>query len=159
MAVTGATYIVPEPGRRKNGATALSLPEGSSQTYPRGALLIQSAGYIIMHTTSCVSVSLYGIAARSGGNGTADGDKRALVWRFKADEQFKAVVSGTVAQAIIHSTCAISQNTAGKIFLITAAASSDSSVARIVDFAKDFTAADTNPVVLFVPITAKIQEG
>ena len=158
MPVTGRSYIVPEPGKRKDGAKLLWLPEGSSQTYPRGALLIRSAGYIILHTTSNVSVNLFGIAARSGGNGTADGVKSAAVWRFTPDAEFKIAASGAVSASDLGATAALSQNTAGKLFLITAAAASDSSVARIVSFGTGFAAGDTTPVVLFVPLVAKIQE-
>lgn len=159
MAVTGKTHIVVEPGPRKTGAKAQRLPEGSSQTYPRGALLIRSDGYIISHTTSNVSVSLYGIAGKSGGNGTANGDKKALVWRFEPDKPFKVAISGALAESQLGATLALSQNTAGKVFGITAAAASDSSVGRIVQFAEGFAGGDTNPVVLFVPLIAKIQES
>ncbi len=159
MAITFKTNIPVEPARRKTGATLLSLPEGSSQTYPRGALLIRSAGLIIMHTTSNVSVSLYGFAARSGGNATADGIRKAAVWRLQADTPFKAAASGSVASGLLGSTAALSQNTAGKVFLITAAAASDSSVVRLLDYAEGAVSGDVNPVMTFVPITAKIQEG
>lgn len=159
MPVTFRTNIPVEPGKRKVGAVALSLPEASSQTYPRGALLIRSANLIKMHTTSNVSVNLYGIAARSGGNATADGIKKALVYRFKADEAFKVAASGSVASGLLGSTGALSQDTAGKVFLITAAAASDSSVVRILDYAEGAVSGDVNPVMYVVPITAKIQEG
>jgi hypothetical protein len=159
MAVTGRTHLPVEPGRRKTGAYLQSLPEGSSQTYPRGGLLIRSGGFIVMHTTSNVSVSLYGIAARSGGNKTADNLAKAAVWRFQPDQPFKAVVSGVLSASQLGATIALSQNTAGKVFAITAAAASDSSVGRIVDFADGFVSGDTNPVILFVPLVAKIQES
>lgn len=159
MAVTYKTNIPVEPASRKTGAVLQSLPEAASQTYPRGALLIRSAGYIQMHTTSNVSVSLYGIAAQSGGNGSADGVKSAAVWRFQPDQPFKVALSGSLAASQLGATLALSQNTAGKVFGISAAAASDSSVARIVNFAEGSAAGDTNPVILFVPLVAKIQES
>jgi len=159
MAITGKTTITVEPGRRKVGAKMLPLPEGSSQAFPRGALLIRSAGFIVMHTTSNVSLNLFGIAARSGANKTADGLVNAHVWRFTPDEEFKIAISGSLAASQLGATMAISQNTAGQLFGITAAAASDSSVARIVKFTDGFAAGDTNPVVFFVPLIAKIQES
>lgn len=159
MAVTGKTTIPVEPGRRKTGARLVALPEASAQTYPAGALLIRSAGYIQMHTTSNVSVDLFGIAAESGASGSADGAKVAKVWRFTPGAEFKAAVSGSVAASQLGATAALSQNTAGALFLITAAAASDSSVVRLLDFADGFAAGDTNPVMYFVPLSAKIQEN
>lgn len=159
MPVTGKTHVVVEPATRKTGALLQSLPEGSSQAYPRGALLIRSAGFIVSHTTSNVSVNLYGIAARSGGNATADGLKSAAVYRFQPNEPFKIAISGVLSNSQLGATLAISQNTAGKLFGITAAAASDSSIARIVKFAEGFASGDTNPVVYFVPLIAKIQES
>jgi hypothetical protein len=159
MAVTGKTHVIVEPGPRKTGAKVQRLPEGSSQTYPRGALLIRSAGYISAHTTSNVSVSLYGIAAKSGGNKTAVGLNNAAVFRFEPDQPFKIAISGALAESQLGATLALSQDTAGKVFGITAAAASDSSVGRIVQFAEGFAGGDTNPVVLFVPLVAKIQES
>jgi len=158
-AITGRTSIVGEPAQRKTGAKMQPCPEASSQTYPRGALLIKSAGFVNMHTTSFVSVSLYGLAARSGRNGTADGDKNANVWRFQADQPFKMAMSGTFTATNRGATAALSQNTAGVCFLVTASSASDSSVVRIIDAVPPFTVGDVNPVVYFVPLTAKIQEG
>lgn len=160
MAVTGRTSVPIEPGRRKTGAKLVMLPEASSQTYPKGALLIKSIGYIQMHTTSNVSVSLYGFAARSGGNGTADGHKSALVYKINPDgAEFKGALSGTYTSTVNGATCALSQNTAGAVIVVTAAAASDSSVARIIDIDRTFSPGDVNPVVLFSPLAAKVQEG
>jgi hypothetical protein len=159
MAVTGKSTIPVEPGPRKTGALVVSVLEASSQTFPRGAILSKSAGSIVFHGTSNLSVNLYGIALASGKNGSADGAKTNAIYRFERDGLYKVVISGTVAQSQMGNTLALSQDTAGKVFGITAAASSDSSVARMVKFAEGFTAADTNPVIYFTPLGAKIQEG
>lgn len=159
MAVTGKTSIPVAAGRRKTGALVLGLPEASAQTYPEGAILIKSAGMIQMHTTGYVSADLYGIGYRSGRNGTADRAKTNNFIRFERDKEYKAVVSGTVASSQLGATVAISQNTAGAVVLVTAATASDSSAARIVNFAEGFAAGDTNPVMYFVPLSSKIQEG
>jgi hypothetical protein len=159
MAVTGKTTMTVTPGTRKNGPKVLRVQEASAQTYPAGAILSKSAGSIIFHGTSNLSVNLYGVALKSGLNLTADGLKSNAIFRFQADQPFKIAISGSVAASQLGATIAISQNTAGQVFGLTAAAASDSSVARIVEFAEGFAAGDTNPVVLFVPLAAKIQEG
>lgn len=159
MAVTGKPSIPVQAGPRKTGAKVLSLPEASAQTYPEGAILIKSAGMIQMHTTGYISVDLYGIAYRSGRNGSADRAKTNNFLRFESGQPYKAAVSGSVASSQLGATVAISQNTAGAVFLVTAATASDSSVARIVNFAEGFAAGDTNPVMFFVPLSSKIQEG
>lgn len=159
VALTGKTSIPVVPGRRKTGAKVLKLPEASAQTYPAGAILIKSAGMIQMHTTSNISVDLYGVAYRSGRNGSADRAKTANFYRFERDQEYKAAVSGSVASSQLGATIALSQNTAGNVFLITAAAASDSSVGRLVEFADGFAPGDSNPVMFWVPLTAKIQEG
>lgn len=156
-ALTGKTATPIEPGPRKTGAVVEGYPEASSQTYPRGALLIQSAGYIQMHTTSNVSVSLFGYAAASGGNGSADGVKTAQVYRFRHDDRHKITLSGTFTATNNGATCALSQNTAGVVVAVTAAAASDSSVARIRGIAPGWSEGDVNPIILFTPLDAKIQ--
>lgn len=159
MAVTGKTSIPIVPGPRKTGARVESLPEIASATYPAGAILSKSEGMIRMHTTSYVSVSLYGIAYRSGRNGSADRVKTNNFYRFERDQFYKVAVSGTVASSQLGATCALSQNTAGVVVAVTAAAASDSSVGRLVAFAEGFAPGDTNPVMFFVPLSDKIQEG
>lgn len=159
MAVTGKTSIPLVPGPRKNGAKVLSLPEASAQTYPAGAILIKSAGMIQMHTTGYVSVDLYGVAYDSGKSGSADRAKSNNFYRFEYGKPFKGAVSGSLASSQLGATAALSQNTAGAVQLITAATASDSSAVRIEGFAEGFAAGDTNPVVFFVPLYAKIQEG
>jgi hypothetical protein len=159
MAVTGKTAIVVTPGPRKGGPKVLRVQEASAQTYPAGAILSKSAGSIVFHGTSYLSVNLYGVALKSGLNLTADGLKSNAIFRFEEDKPFKAAVSGSLAASQLGATCAISQDTAGNVKLVTAAAASDSSAARIVEFAEGFVAGDTNPVVFFVPLRDKIQEG
>jgi hypothetical protein len=160
-ALTGRTSIPLEPGPRKTGAKVLGLPEASAATYPAGCLVIKSAGYIQMHTTGSVSTDLYGVAAYSGGSGSADGAKKAKVFRFTGgkDDIFKGVLSGTFAATNRGATAALVQNTAGAVVLVTAASASDSSAARIIKEAPGFTVGDVNPVVYWVPLSAKVQEG
>lgn len=156
-AQTGKTSIPIEPGSRKVGAVVRGRPEASSQTYPRGALLIRSNGIIQMHTTGYVSVSLYGYAAKSGGNGSADGVVTANIYRFLHDEEHKIALSGTYTSTLDGGTIALSQNTAGAVVAVTATSASDSSVARIAGVAPGWANGDVNAVILFVPLDAKIQ--
>lgn len=156
---TGKTSIPIEPARRKTGAVVQRLGESASQTYPAGCLVIKSAGVVSMHATSFVSVSLFGVALKSGRNGSANGVKSNQFYRFQAGEPFKVVMTGTLASSNLGQTIALSQNTAGVVVGVSAATASDSSVARAIEFAEGFSESDTNPVVLFVPLTAKIQEG
>ncbi len=159
MAVTGKSTIPLGPGPSKTGAKVVRFAEASAQTYPAGALLIKSAGSGQMHTTGLVSTNLWAIALKSGQNATADGAKTGAGVRFEAGAPYKGAVSGSLAASQLGNTAALSQNTAGAVFIITAATASDSSMVRIQEFAEGFAAGDTNPVVLFVPLAAKIQEG
>lgn len=159
MPITGRSTIPVEPAQRKTGAKVERLPEASSQTYPAGCILVKSAGLVQMHTTSNISVSLFGVALRSGRNGTADGAKSQAYYRFEPNEKYKVAVSGSINSSQMGNTIALSQNTAGQVFAITAAAASDSSVARAVAFVDPFVSGDSNPVIYFTPLAAKIQEG
>lgn len=157
-----ATYkstIPLAPGPRKTGAVVQSALEASAQTFPAGCLLIKSAGSIQMHTTSHVSVNIYGIAMNSGKSGSADGVKTNAFFRAERDRLYKGAVSGSIAQSQMGNTVALSQNTAGAVFVVTAATASDSSVANVVGFAEGCTASDTNPIVYFTFVSTKIQEG
>lgn len=156
-ALTGKTSTPIEAGQRKVGAVVRAHPEASSQTFPRGALLIRSAGLIQMHTTGYVSASLFGYAVKSGGNGSADGVVTANVYRFLHDENHKITLSGTYTSTLDGGTCALSQNTAGAVVAVTATSASDSSVGRIGGVAPGWSNGDVNPIILFTPFDAKIQ--
>jgi hypothetical protein len=159
MAVTFKSTIPVVPGPRKTGPRVLKLPELAAQTFPPGAILSKAAGMIRMHTTGVISAGFYGVGLNSGQNGATDRAKTSPFYRIERDQPYKAAVSGSLASSQLGATAAISQNTAGQVFLLTAATASDSSAARIVEFAEGAAPGDTNPVVLFTFIGSTIQEG
>jgi hypothetical protein len=94
-AVTGATAVIARPGRRKVGAKVRQQPQGSSQTYPVGALLCRLSGqWIGMGSTNqSQSTGLVGLAVSSGENKTSNGLANAVYFAFEKGEAVKLTFS------------------------------------------------------------------
>lgn len=157
MANTGKTNTPVQPGRRKTGAHVVAVPEASAQTYPKGAILVRTSGYVQSSTGACLSVNLFGIALKSGQNGASDGAKTASVYRFRDNEPFKATFAGTWTDTLRGATAAISVNSVGVVQLKTGTAVSASSCCVMQDVTPEFAIGDANPTVYFVPFDSAIQ--
>lgn len=155
MANTGLTSTPVKPGRRKTGALLVSVPEGSSQTYPKGAAVIRSSGYIKI-TTGTVSSGVFGFAARSGQNGASDGAKTADIFRLEAGQTYKATLAGVWTDSLRGASASLNINSAGALILSTGTGVSASSGVTLQDCTPEFAMGDTNATVYFVPLAGLI---
>ena len=75
-----------------------SAAEGATQTFKKGAPLVNSSGYLIA-ATSEAAVDIVGFAAEDGHNSTAAGDDNCQYYPARPGDEWLACVDGTIAQA------------------------------------------------------------
>lgn len=157
--ITGKTSTVPRVGRRKVGARVRRLPEGSSQTFPTGALLIRSAGSVVMGATGTVqSTGILGLAASTGQNLSANGLAKAAYFALEPGDAIKIVLPGTwTGSAHRGATAGFSMNTAGVVVLQSTAGNAGTILSEVEwDNGIAVTDGDVNVVVYFVPASTAI---
>lgn len=165
-AITGATAIAPKPSRRKTGARVKYLPEFSALTHPIGALLIRTAGSIKTGVTGIdQSTGILGFAISSGQNlatTTVSGQKKCAYFAAEHGQMYEAVFQTTwTASRDRGKTACLSMNTAGVVFVSTAAGSTCISVIDAKDWDNGVVVqdGDVNPVVYFIFIDAAIADS
>lgn len=159
MATSGKTSTIIAAGRRKVGAKVRRLPETSAQTFPKGALLIRTAGSLKVGATGTAqSTGLLGFAAQSGQSLSADGLAQCPYFAFEQGEAIKITLGGTwTGSAHRGATAGFSMNTAGAVVLQTTAASVGTIVKEVEwDSGVAVADGDVNVVVYFVPADAAI---
>jgi len=163
MAQTGATATVARPGRRKVGAIVRQSPEGSSQTYPKGALLarVAASGIVMGSTAELQSTGLVGLAISSGQNLTANGLKNATYFAFEkggAPIKLTFAVSSWTGTAHRGVAGALYMDTNGSVWVSSGGASTCGTILDAVDWDNGVPVADgdVNPVVYFVVADAAI---
>lgn len=166
MAVTGATATIVRPGKRKTGALVrgAALVQGSSQTYPIGALLARLTGqWIGMGSTNqSQSVGLVGVAISSGDNKTANGLAFAHYFAFERGQPFKATFSCASWVGSIHRglTAGFNMDAAGSVVVKSGGASTCGTIVDAVEWDTGTAVADgdNNPMVYFVVADAAIAQ-
>lgn len=164
MAVTGATAVIARPGRRKVGARVRQSPEGSSQTFPVGALLCRLAGqWIGMGSTNqSQSTGLVGIAISSGSNRTANGLNNAQFFAFEKDQPIKLTFSIASWIGSVHRglTAGFNMDSAGSVVVKSGGASTCGTIIDAVEWDTGVPVADgdANPLVYFVCADAAIAQ-
>lgn len=166
MAQTGALTIAPVaagPGRRKTGALVRQSPEGSSQTYPIGALLarVAASGIVMGSTAELQSTGLVGLALSSGQNLTANGIKNATYFAFEkggAPIKLPFAVSSWTGTAHIGVTAALYMDASGHVYVSSGGASTCGTIIGAVDWDNGVAVADgdVNPIVYFAVADAAI---
>lgn len=161
MATSGKTAIPITHARREIGGVVRRAPEKSSQTFPVGALLIRSAGSIVMGATGTAqSTGLVGFAKNSGQNLTTNGLAKCEYFRFKAFQPIKIVLPGVwTGSAHRGVTAGFSMDTAGSVVLQTTAASVGTIISEVEwDSGVAVADGDSNVVVYFQPAQAALAE-
>lgn len=163
-AVTGATAVIARPGRRKVGAKARRGPEGSSQTFPAGALLIRTTGqWIGMGATSQnQSTGLVGLAISTGQNQTANGLNDAVYFAFEKGEAVKLTFSIASWIGSVHRglTAGFYMFSNGSVVVKSGGASTCGTIIDAAEWDTGVAVADgdANPLVYFVPADAAIAQ-
>jgi hypothetical protein len=80
-----------------------SAAEGATQTFKKGAPLVNSSGYLIA-ATSEAAVDIVGFAAEDAHNNTAAGDENCQYHPARPGDEWLACVSTTSTQAILFGT-------------------------------------------------------
>jgi len=162
-AVTGLSTLYPRPARRKVGARVRSLPEFSALTHPIGALLIRTAGSFKTGVTGIdQSTGILGFAISTGQNlatTTVSGQAKAAYWAAQQDEAYQFVLNTTwTGSALRGKTACLSMNTAGQVFVATAAGSTCGTILDAKDWDNGLKVQDGDvyPVVYFVLADAAI---
>lgn len=167
MAVTGATATIGRPGRRKVGAVVRNEPEGSSQTFPAGALLVRTTGqWLAMGTTGqAQSTGLVGIAISTGQNLSANGLKSTPYFAIEKGLPYKFTFSIASWIGSVHRglTAGISMNTAGSVVILSGGASTCGTIIDAVEWDSGVTQGavadgDANPLVYFVFADAAVAQ-
>jgi hypothetical protein len=161
-AITGASFTIPRPGKRKTGGLVRQEPEGSSQTFPIGALLVRTTGQWIASGSSSQSqsVSLVGIAISSGQNQTANGLKNSVYFAFEKGQPIKLTFSCASWIGSVHRglTAGFFMSSNGSVCLSSGGASTCGTIIDAVEWDTGVAVADGDnfPVVYFVPADAAI---
>lgn len=163
-AITGATAVIARPGRRKTGAIVRAEPEGSSQTFPAGALLVRTTGQWIGlgATSQNQSTGLVGIAISTGQNQTANGLNNAVYFAFEKDKPIKLTFSNTSWIGSVHRglTAGFYMYSNGSVVVKSGGASTCGTIIDAVEWDNGVAVADGDqyPIVYFVPADAAIAQ-
>lgn len=74
------------------------LPEGATQTFKQGELVISAAGYITV--AGAAPAVVYGIAAENAHNGAVDGAYNVAVWPIDSEDLWDCVLLEAFAQTL-----------------------------------------------------------
>lgn len=155
MAKTGATAtpITPAGYRR---ARIIALPEHSVQTPAyKGQPARVSAGYVSACTGHMSSIK--GFYRNAAQNGASDGAKTASLYVAESGVPFKATYLGTLSESSRGLAVNLSVNASGAPWLAYNTDSSSAAICKIEDWTSEWSAGDSNPVVIFTVYPTGIQ--
>lgn len=151
----GKSYIAITPGDRQSGIPRCkSAPEGSSQTYLKGAPVLLSGGYVVQG--SSIPQTIYGFARVAGGNGATDGAKSANLYRAEGGRLFSGTLGTTLTDSHRGAKAMLSLSASSWFLNISTAASASYNVV-IEGWTSNWALGDTFPEVLFSVLPTKIQ--
>jgi hypothetical protein len=160
----GSTATIARAGRRKTGARVFKSLEGSSQTFPIGALLarVAGSGIVMGSTAELQSTGLVGLAINSGQNLSANSLKNAKYFAFEVDQPIKLTfaVSSWTGTAHRGIAGALYMDTNGSVWVSSGGTSTCGTILDSVDWDNGVPTqdGDVNPVVYFVVAAAAISQ-
>lgn len=153
----GKTFVPITPGRVVAGMPeVVYVAEGSEQTFDRGAPVVRTSGYAVEMASD--GVLLHGFAAEDGSSGSANGVYNTAIYPARFGRTFVGSLDATLTQAMIGSVANLLES-ASTWYLATL--TSVSSIAQVVieGPAEGFAVGDTDPLVYFTVVQAKIEES
>lgn len=157
MAVTGKSYVNISPGKLNAGMPeVVYVKEASEQTGLRGTPVIITGGYATQ--VAADPALIFGFLAEAGQNGASDGAKTAAIYPVRFGKQFVGTLKATLTQAMIGSVANLVEGSS-TWYLDTSTSLSSAAQVRIEEPAEGFAVGDTNPLVYFTVLQAKIEES
>lgn len=157
MAKTGKSYVNISPGKLNAGMPeVIYVKEASEQTGLRGAPMVITSGYATQMAAD--GVLLTGFLAENAGNGASAGATESAIYPVRFGKQFVGTLKATLTQAMIGSVANLVEGSS-TWYLDTSTSISSVAQVRIEEPAEGFEVGDTNPLVYFTVVQAKVEES